>query len=336
VTRTRPATSDLTPRSRQLLRHTGVVAALPVLGILLGPAAAQAETGDKRAAAETLFNDALALVEAGSWAAGCPKFEQSFALFPSRSTTIRIARCQAHEGKIATAWEEYQRALRVDDPEPDAERQRDLMAIAAAEAKALEPRLPRLRVVIASLPAGARVQRDGLSLPKDALGQSFPIDPGRHEVTAAAPGYRGETRSVLLREGETVTVEMTLVHASPPATGWLMPAGIGLAVAGAVGLGAGAATGVASLSLTGGVRASCGGVHCLTTDMVNRQNVSNARTLGDVSTVSLIAGGAFAVAGGALLLLKLSSSARSDAGAAPAASLQATLGPGQVTLQGRF
>lgn len=329
--RTRHVTSD----SRQSPRHRGTAAAWSLLtALLLGPSAAQAQGElEDRAAAEALFNEALTLIEAGAWATGCPGFERSFALYRSRSTMIQIARCRAHEGKVATAWEDYQRALRVEGPAEDAERQRALAAIATREAQALEPRLPRLRVVIVAPPPGAEVRCDGRSLPSDALGRSVPVDPGRHEVTAGAPGYRGVTRSVLSREGETVTVEMALVEASRPASGWRMPAGITLAVIGAVGLGAGAATGITSLDRVAAVRARCGGNHCFSDDTASRQDVSTAKTLADVSTASFIAGGALALTGGALLLW--SRSPGGD-GAAPKASLHATLGPGQISLQGRF
>lgn len=336
MTTTRRATSDATRPERRPRRHRGIATALAISSILLGSSTAPAQdAASSRAAAEALFKDALTLIDADSWAAGCSRFEQSFTLHPSRSTMIHIARCRAHEGKIATAWKDYQRALGVEGPVEDAERQRELAAVATREGRAIESRLPWLRVMLTAPPPGAQVLCDGVSLPKDALGRAVPVDPGRREVTVTAPGYRRETRSVLLVEGKTVTVAMTLTGASRPA-GWLLPGGIVLAAGGAVALGAGAITGKVSLDLAAAVRERCGGVHCLATDTASRQDVSTAKTLGDVSTASFLVGGTFALAGGTLLLLHLRSGGEARAGEAPAASVQASFGPGQITFSGRF
>ena len=324
--------------ARRLRRYRGLArmaCAWAALFLISSAAWAQGDARDKPAA-EVLFRDALALVEAGSWAAGCQGFERSFALYPSRSTMIQIARCRTHEGKVATAWHDYERALRVEAPDQDAERQRELAAIATREAKAIEPRLPRLRVVIEAAPPGAEVRCDGQILPAGARDRAVPVDPGRHEVTVSAPGYRGVTRSVLLREGETLTAHVALVEVARPGPGWQTPTGILLAATGALGLGAGAATGVASIDLTSAVRARCGGPHCLSTDTASRQDVATAKTLAGVSTGTFIAGAALAVAGGALLAVSLGSGGDGGKRGAPVTGIQATFGPGGIALQGSF
>lgn len=80
------------------------------IGLSASPARAQRVARDP-AAAEALFKAARALVEKGDYAAGCPKFEASLALNPSASTMLNIALCHEHDGKIASAWEAYNRAL---------------------------------------------------------------------------------------------------------------------------------------------------------------------------------------------------------------------------------
>lgn len=160
--------------------------------------------------AEALFKAARALVDAGDHAAGCPKFEASLALYPSASTMINIARCREHEGKLASAWAGYSRALAQSHTAQPTDRQRALDALARQAIAALEPRLPRLRIVVNKPPPGLTVLRDGQELPPAVLGEAIPADPGQHEVSVSAPGYRGETRSVLLEEGKTATVEVSL------------------------------------------------------------------------------------------------------------------------------
>ncbi|KYF72068.1 PEGA domain-containing protein [Sorangium cellulosum] len=179
--------------------------------IALGGAAARAQQPARDpVAAEALFKAARALVDKGDHAAGCPKFEASLALNPSASTMINIARCHEHEGKLATAWHDYHRALVLNRETAGEQRRRGLEELAQKGIAALEPRLPKLRIVLEGAPPGVEVQRDGTPLPAAALGEPLPIDPGPHEIRASAPGHQAETRSVTLKEGETATVELTL------------------------------------------------------------------------------------------------------------------------------
>src|SRR5262249_29289014 len=134
----------------------------------------------------------------------------SLALNPSASTMLNIARCHEHDGRIATAWESYHRALALNHETMGAERQKALEDIAVKGAIALEPRLPRLRIVITRSPEGLIVQRDGKPVLATALGEALPADPGPHEIHASAPGYRSETRSVILEAGKTTMVELSL------------------------------------------------------------------------------------------------------------------------------
>lgn len=192
------------------------MAAALLVGLGAAPARAEPSKGDL-VAAEALFKAARTLVEAGSWPEGCAKFEASLALNPSASTLLNIARCHEHEGKLATAWGDYNRALVLNHETPGAARRKGLESVGRQGVDALEPRLPKLRVVIASLPAGLSVQRDGAVLPNAALGEPLPLDPGPHEVRASAPGKKPEARTVTLEEGKTTTVEITLADSAPPA-----------------------------------------------------------------------------------------------------------------------
>lgn len=171
---------------------------------LAGPAA------DDAAAAEALFKEARALVEAGDFAAGCPKFAESLALHASASTALNIARCHEHDGKLASAYASYQQALEYNGETRGAQRRKGLEELARAGLAALEPRLPRLRVVIEGGPEGLAIVRDGEKVPASALGETLPVDPGKHEVQATAPGYAPGTYPVELAEGETKTVTVAL------------------------------------------------------------------------------------------------------------------------------
>ncbi|MDC0740828.1 hypothetical protein [Polyangium mundeleinium] len=205
--------------------------------IVTGSAAAHAEpVKSDPAAAEALFKAGRDLVKKGDYAAGCPKFEAALELNPSAGTMLNIARCHEHDGKLATAWEDYHRAQTLNRETAGAARKRELDDIANQGIKDLEPRLPRLRVVVTAPPAGIEVSRDGKDLPSAAWGEALPVDPGKHEVSARAPGRKPRTVEVTLEEGKTSTVEIAFeVDTTPrggvPVWAWIA-GGAGLALAG--------------------------------------------------------------------------------------------------------
>jgi hypothetical protein len=227
-----------------LLDPVRSAAACLVLALLLSSRASRAEGPARDAvAAEALFRAGRDLVAAGHYAEGCPKFEASFALDPSAGTLLNLAKCHEHDGAVATAWEEYSRALVLSRETQGAERQKALAGVAAKGIAALEPRLPRLRIAVVTAPLAVPpppldVKRDGKTMPAATLGEALPADPGQHEVSASAPGYRVETRVVKLEEGKTTAVEITLVpeggprQAPVPVWAWVT-GGAGLALAGA-------------------------------------------------------------------------------------------------------
>lgn len=192
-------------------RHRSALGAALLASLLLGAPAAHAQPakGDQ-AAAEALFRQGRDLIAADDYAAGCPKFEASFAMHPSASTLLNIAKCKEHDGKLAAAWTDYRQALTLNRETKGKKRQRELEAIATKGIRALEPRLPKLRVVVTAPPAGLEVLRDGVELQAAALGVALPADPGKHEVRFSAPGYRAEARTVTLEEGKTTTIEVSL------------------------------------------------------------------------------------------------------------------------------
>ncbi|WP_044966818.1 PEGA domain-containing protein [Sorangium cellulosum] len=208
-------------RARVARAFAGLASAVAVA---LGGAAAHAQEPPRDpVAAEALFKAARALVDKGDDAAGCPKFEASLALNPSASTQINIARCREREGKLATAWHDYHRALVLNRETAGEQRRRSLEEVANKGIAALEPRVPKLVIVVKGAPAGMEVLRDGTALPVAALGEPLPVDPGPHEIRASAPGHEAETRSITLAEGETTTVELTLRPAAAAAASAATP-----------------------------------------------------------------------------------------------------------------
>jgi hypothetical protein len=167
------------------------------------------------ATARVVFAEAKALLEQGNWAGACPKFQASFDLNPVVSPLLNVARCHEHEGKLTLAWDDYQRALTLNRDTDGAARRAELEEFTKKQIEALEPRLSKLRVVIANPPPGLRVRRDGVDVPGTALGTALPVDPGAHDVEASAPGYATAHVSVAAKEGGAAEATISLVLEAP-------------------------------------------------------------------------------------------------------------------------
>lgn len=297
-----------------------LIAVVAVSGVPRPARAQRAAPARDPAAAEVLFRDAIATRDKGDWASACAKLDASMALDGAPSTLINIAKCHEHDGKIAVAWADLQRAIALNAEMPDAKRKKDLDAYARTILAGIEQRLPTLTLTVRERPAGLRVTRDGLEIPAGALGEALPADPGPHVIEATAPGRAPDRQTVTLVEGKAATVELALGAAvpaviapaippvappavppsipAPPQTG---PSGrrVGAYVAGGVGLAGvvvGAVAGGLMLKDKGIVSSNCtdaaNGVSlCKTTAGVNAGN--DARTAGLASSV----GWAAAVAG---------------------------------------
>ena len=69
---------------------------------------AHAQSSSDKAAAESLFDDARALVTAGKFADACAKLEASLKLYSSINTEYHLADCYEKLGKMASAWIDFQ------------------------------------------------------------------------------------------------------------------------------------------------------------------------------------------------------------------------------------
>lgn len=161
--------------------------------------------------ATSLFQEAVALLEKGEWKEGCAKFDASFALFQAPSTLLNIARCHEHEGKLSLAWAAYQRALVLNLDTPGAARKQELEEVAKKGLAEVEPRLPRLKIVLKGVaPTGLRVTQNGKDVPAAGFGVPIPVDPGPQSVVAEAPDFEPFTQTATVKEGELVEIPIDL------------------------------------------------------------------------------------------------------------------------------
>lgn len=312
-----------------------------VVGATTAPVAAQ--PSDNTTLAEQLFAQGRELAKNNDWAAACPKFEASLRYDPAIGTQLNLATCYDKVGKVASAWGQYRDAADRASKSGDTKRK----DYALLQAKALEPRLPRLTIIApASAPTDFTVTRDNQRVDAALLGSSFYVDPGAHQIAVSASGFEPYTTSVTVGEGKTETVKLpdlvkqkvdTTVKDNPdtstisrpnpdtstqpppqrdvaPSSGrWTMQRklALGVGIGGVVLVGGGVVFGVKARSTNNDVKSICGDDHvCDSQADFDRAHglVSDARTQSTISTVLTIAGAAAIVGGGVLWFLAPSAS----------------------------
>lgn len=188
-------------------------------------AAQEPSEGEKKAAAQTLFDEARQLTTTGKYADACPKFVESKRLDPSMGTKFYLADCFEHVGKLASAWTYYLEAADAAKAGGQSERAK----FAEERAEALRPRLAKLAIkvpdAVRAVP-GLSILRDGTAVGEVQWGSAIPIDLGAHVVTASAPQRKSvELKVEATAEGSVVEVIVpALDPAAPPPAPKAQPA----------------------------------------------------------------------------------------------------------------
>jgi hypothetical protein len=182
-----------------------VVAVILVVGVALlaGPRAEAQSAADKKRA-ETLFNEARALMDKASFAAACPKLEESHELDPATGTAFNLALCYEKSNRFASAvvWYGKSREAAL------AAKQQKRVEFADAQIAALTPKAARLVVTVTTPVAGLSVTRGGAPV---TAGAPELVDAGTYVVEASAPDHQPFRQEVTATDGKLTTVEVALV-----------------------------------------------------------------------------------------------------------------------------
>jgi hypothetical protein len=270
---------------------------------VLRPGAAGA--GDPAAAREQV-KIGYGLAQDGKCGEAIPHFVESLRLDAKAVTLINLASCEEKVGRLADAlghWAEARAHAQMEASKPIADE-------AEKRQEALEPRVPKLTIVLApGAPKDTAVTRDGVALGAVSIGLALPVNPGDHAIVTTAPGRAEARASVALAEGEAKSIEVapgdprpdpaaSADAATPPAAGarrgtsplvWI---GFGTA---ALGVGVGAVTGALALGKASSAKDACPNHLCPTQSKLD--DVSAGRTLGTVSTIAFVVGGVGAAVG---------------------------------------
>jgi hypothetical protein len=197
----------------------GLLAAGALLVGLLAPRAALAADPPEWAeAAELLDQGRELMVRPATLDQACEVLAKSYGLRKRGDTLLNLAECHRRQGKTATAWREFDEAIRVAkqvDYDP---------AIRAAEIHRdqLAKLLSELVVEVPSgdaRPEGLAILLDGLPLPEQQWGTVLFVDPGPHQVEATAPDHRPFSSSAEVALGgkrSTIQVQLVALPKPPP------------------------------------------------------------------------------------------------------------------------
>ena len=194
--------------------------ALCCAGVFL-PTLAHAEAGAaQKAAAESLFDDALKAMKSGHFAEACPKLEESERIDPAIGTLLYLAECYEKSGRTASAWATFREAASAAQAQGETERTR----VAAARADRLQPSLSKLTLKVApetAQIASLRVTRDNVMVAQTLFGVALPVDPGKYRIVASADGYQSyETEIEVAANADSKSLEIpALVASATPAVG---------------------------------------------------------------------------------------------------------------------
>lgn len=183
------------------------------------PAHAQSSTGDNRASAGVLFDEAQAALAASKIEEACSKLEASQKLDAQLGTLLHLSACYERLGRVASAWSGWREAA-----DWAGQRNDEREKIARRHAQELEPQVPWLTLrLLKPAPAGLEAKRDGLPVAPALLGSAVPVDPGTHKIEVSAPGFQKLEKDVTLAQGVRQVVEIDLQLASAPAAASAAP-----------------------------------------------------------------------------------------------------------------
>lgn len=194
-------------------RRAGLATVLAVSSFASSQALAQ-----DQAAADALFDSAVKAMKKKDYATACPRFKKSHAIDPGVGTLLNLGRCYTLQGRLTSAWTTYREAAALARRENQADRE----AHAREQAAQLEPRLPRVKIMVdktlANLP-GLSVQLEGRAVDGVMFGEPLPVDPGEHTVTVKAEGREARSFPVTAKkEGAVVEVVIDSLEMSQGAS----------------------------------------------------------------------------------------------------------------------
>jgi len=153
------------------------------------------------------------LRSAGDLRGALSRYQAAHALVRVPTTGLDLARVQEQLGMLvearSTAIEVIHLPSTASEPHVFAEARAEATKLAGN----LEAQIPALKTEVRPGDARYTLSIDGVVLPAAANLVPFRANPGNHSVRIEAPGFRAESRHVVLTEGQTYTLSVVLTPA---------------------------------------------------------------------------------------------------------------------------
>ncbi len=189
--------------------------------VLGGSATARAQSPEDLASARALGTEGVHLADTGDCAGAIPKLSAAEKLYHAPTTLERLGECEISVGKLVSGTERLNAVLREPlsagaPPAFQAARKRAQDALPGAL-----KRIGRLRIhVDGAPPDSVTASIDGTPVPPAMFDGPRPTDPGSHQITATAAGFKPASATAVVADGGDSAVSLTLVKdlaaAQPP------------------------------------------------------------------------------------------------------------------------
>jgi hypothetical protein len=177
---------------------------------------AQAVDDATRRAARNLGVAGVEAYEAQDYANASEKLEKAYQTLKAPSLGLWSARALAKLNKLVEAAERYQEVGRLEISGGDRAVQRQAQADAASELDELAQQVPNLVVKLSGNTDGVSVTIDGATVAPALIGESRPVNPGKHQVRASRGG-KSVSAEATVAAGETKLVELEVPAVAPAA-----------------------------------------------------------------------------------------------------------------------
>ncbi len=167
-------------------------------------------TDSELAAARTLGVEGVKLASAGNCTEAVRLLERAAALYAAPTILLPLARCQIGMGRLVDGVAVLKRILDTELPADASTQFVDAQAEAETLLSTTLPRVPRVSISVEVLgDVQPQVLVDGKPVAASQLA-GLTLNPGTHKLTAQAPGYKLEHRTITLKPSDRLQVVFTL------------------------------------------------------------------------------------------------------------------------------
>lgn len=318
--------------------------------LLLAPSSSFADATADRKRALALMKSGDAKRKEKDFKGALEDFKEADKLAGVVTTALEVARVQVDLNRLADAQETLERLLHMPEAPSDPEVFKDARTAAQQLNAELSSRIPTVKIVLQNVDPAMATQAsiDDVNIPPAALNAPQKVNPGPHVVVAkVGTAELKQEIDVPERENKEVTFDFkdeagaTQAPATSGKSKVLLISGFSVAL---IGVGVGSVTGLMSLSKTSDLdtAAKCPDHKC---PRKYEDELSSAKTLGNIATIAFIVGGVGLATG--IVGLVTAGSSKKEAPANPPATakrpsvfspeqVRAVLGPSYVGISGAF